>query len=297
MAVQFSDSDDLLDICWDNVFKAVFTRETPTSRGALSGLLSAVIGRPLTATAIRANEPPVGSVRERQIRFDVSCKFGDGGLANVEMTIHPDEFEPVRLEYYASKLFIGQDIRGVDKTFNDLRPAYQIAFLVSKAFFADAELVHRFEYYDPQRRVTLGGRSRIIAFEFTKLEGIVAKPVSAMSVQEKWSVYFRYLTDKTKRQKINEIVKHEEGIDMASEVLLTISKDERERARLLSEYKYEADTQSKMVQARRKGLQEGRQEGEYNKAIKVALAAKRKGADAEFIASITGLSLDEIASL
>jgi hypothetical protein len=258
--IQFSDSDDILDICYDNVFKAVFTKETPMSRGALSGLLSAVIGRDLTVTAIIANEPPVDSTRERQIRFDINCKFGDGELANVEMTIDPDNFEPVRLEYHAGKLFTGQDIRGVDKTFDDLRPAYQIAFLVNKAFFADSELVHQFEYYDPQRRVTLGGRSRIITFEFTKLESIVEKPVPAMSIQEKWSVYFRYLTDKTKRQKINEIVKHEEGIDMASEVLLTISQDERERARLMSEYKYEVDTQSKVIQAQRVGKKEGQTE-------------------------------------
>jgi hypothetical protein len=60
----------------------------------------------------------------------------------------------VRLEYHAGKLFTGQDIRGIDKTFNDLRPAYQIAFLVSKAFFEDSELVHQFEYYDPKRRIT-----------------------------------------------------------------------------------------------------------------------------------------------
>jgi predicted transposase/invertase (TIGR01784 family) len=88
---------------------------------------------------------------------------------------------------------------------------------------------------------------------------------------------------------------------MASEVLLTISKDERERARLLSEYKYEVDTQSKMVQARRKGLQEGRQEGlqegRQQGLLGVALAAKKKGLDAGLIASITGLSPDEIASL
>jgi urease gamma subunit len=38
---------------------------------------------------------------------------------------------------------------------------------------------------------------------------------------------------------------------MASEVLISISRDEVERARLMSEYKGEVDQQSKMVQARR----------------------------------------------
>jgi predicted transposase YdaD len=49
---------------------------------------------------------------------------------------------------------------------------------------------------------------------------------------------------------------------MASEVLLTISRDEVERALLMSEYKYQLDMQSKLVHAKRQGRQEGRQEGE-----------------------------------
>jgi hypothetical protein len=49
---------------------------------------------------------------------------------------------------------------------------------------------------------------------------------------------------------------------MASEVLMTISKDEIERARLLSELKYELDTQSRIAYAEnrlRQALDEVRQ--------------------------------------
>jgi flagellar biosynthesis/type III secretory pathway protein FliH len=42
---------------------------------------------------------------------------------------------------------------------------------------------------------------------------------------------------------------------------MRISKDEVERARLMSEYKYVVDTQSKVVQARREGMKESKQEG------------------------------------
>jgi hypothetical protein len=34
--VRFDDSDDPIDICYDNIFKAVFTKPTPASQGALS---------------------------------------------------------------------------------------------------------------------------------------------------------------------------------------------------------------------------------------------------------------------
>ena len=40
---------------------------------------------------------------------------------------------------------------------------------------------------------------------------------------------------------------------MASQVLMNVSKDEIERARLESEYKYQVDMQSKLVTAKREG--------------------------------------------
>jgi predicted transposase/invertase (TIGR01784 family) len=277
----------------DNVFKAVFTKDTPESQGALAKLLSAIIGRDLSVITLTANEPAIDNIRDRQIRFDINCRDAGGELLNVEMSLNPDKFEPIRLEYHAGKLFTVQDIRGADKTFDDLKPAYQIAFLVRGRFFEDEGFFHTFEYYDPERSISLNGRSRILTLELAKLERVIEKPVGEMSGQEHWAVFFRYLTDKGKRQKINEILEYEEGIKMASEVLLTISKDEVERARLMSEYKYVVDTQSKVVQARREGEQRGMQQGIWE----TAKAAKRKGLNVDLIADITGLSLDEIANL
>jgi hypothetical protein len=66
---------------------------------------------------------------------------------------------------------------------------------------------------------------------------IVDKPAKDMSDVEQWAVFFNYLTDKTKRDKINEIIACNEGIAMAAEVILTISRDKVERARLESEIK------------------------------------------------------------
>jgi len=110
-------------------------------------------------------------------------------------------------------------------------------------------------------RSYIGGRSHIITLELSKLDEVVEKTVTDMSVQEQWAVYFRYLTENGKRCKINEIIEQEEGIAMASEMLITISKDEIERARLESELKYELDTQSKLAYAKQEGREEGWKEG------------------------------------
>jgi len=60
---------------------------------------------------------------------------------------------------------------------------------------------------------------------------------------------------------------------MASEVLIHISKDEIEQARLMSELKYELDTQSNLAHAKREGIKEGMQKGE-NKIIDLLKSGK-----------------------
>jgi hypothetical protein len=124
---------------------------------------------------------------------------------------------------------------------------------------------------------------------FARLDRVIEKPARAMSRSEQWGIFFRYLKDKSRREKINEVMAIEEGIAMASEVLLRISRDEAERVRLMSEYKYVVDTQSKVVQAER--------EGAHTKALEVGRKLKSWGIAAEQIAEATGLALEQIAEL
>jgi predicted transposase/invertase (TIGR01784 family) len=213
--IYFNYEDDIINPCWDNVFKAIFTKDTLESRGALKYFLSAVLRRKLTVLSIMANEPPVDSVNERQIRYDITCKFDDGELCNIEMTLNPDAYEPVRLEYYSSKLFVNQDIRGKGKSYRDLKHSYQIALLVNAPIFEDSVFVHNFKHYDEDHGISLNGRSHIITIELSKLEQIAKKPVAEMTALERWAVFFRYTPDKDRRELVNEIIEIEEGIAMA----------------------------------------------------------------------------------
>ena len=61
------------------MFKATFTKESPESRGALSELMSALIGEKLAVISITANEPPVSALGEKQIRYDIACSSRTGG--------------------------------------------------------------------------------------------------------------------------------------------------------------------------------------------------------------------------
>jgi hypothetical protein len=110
-----------------------------------------------------------------------------------------------------------------------------------------------------------------------------------MTAAEQWAFFFRYLTDKTKRRKIIEILEQEEGIAMASEVLMATSRDEHERVRLMSELKADLDWQSKRGYAQQEVRQEERQA--------IAGNLKAMGDSFDKIARATGLSLDDIAKL
>jgi hypothetical protein len=162
--IQFDKDADIIDIRIDRAFKAVFTGESPRSRGALKGLLSCLTRRDLAILSLGPNEPPPGFAEDRQIRFDIHCKFNGGELADIEMTINPRAFETLRMEFYVCRLFTTQDIRGTAKHYRDLKQTYHISFL-NKNLFADDVLVHEFTYYDGAHNLSLDGKTRIITVE------------------------------------------------------------------------------------------------------------------------------------
>ena len=286
----FGDGIQILDIRYDHVFKAVFTRDTVKSRGALSDLISALIGRTVAVDTIAANEPPIENLRQRYLRFDVVCRAEKGELINVEMSFNLNADELTRLEYHASRLFVGQDIHGKDKNFDDLKETYQIAILAKAKFFSDKNLKHNFLYYDPDTRTSLGGKTRIITVELVKTKPIADKSVEEMTNAELWAVFFQYLTDEEKRDKIIEIINREEGIAMAVETLGTFTQNEIEYARMSTLLKSELDYQSGIAEARSEGLTKGRNEASFEIARKM----KNAGRPLSEIMEFTGLPLETI---
>jgi len=297
----FGDWERILDIRYDEVFKAVFTKDTSASRGALSKLISALIGRNVAVEVIIANEPPIDDTRQRYLRFDVACKTDKGELVNVEMSFNPRVSEPVRLEYHVARLFVGQDVHGKDKKYDDLKETYQIAILANEKFFDDENFVHNFTYSDLDNRISLGGRTKIITVELEKTEPAVGKPVEEMTNAELWAVFFQYLTDPEKRDKIIEIINQEEGIAMAVDTLINITKDEIEFARMTTLIKSELDWRSGLADAenkgRKEGLSVGRSEGRNEEKLESAKKMKTMGFLTEQIQAVTGLSTEAIAQL
>jgi len=273
----FGDGTSIYDIRYDPVFKTTFTRDSSNSRAALSDLISSLIGRTVSIKTINANEPPIYDLRQRYVRFDIVCRTEKGEHVNVEMSFNPDSAESVRLEYHASRLFVGQDLHGKDKNYSSLKECYQIAILAKMKLFSDKNLTHNFLYYDPAARVSLKGKTRIITVELAKTKPIANKSIKEMTNAEQWAVFFQYLTDQKKRSKIIEIINHEEGIAMAVKTLGTLTQKELDYIRESSRLKSELDWQSHMTNAKLKGLRKGLREGRKRGRIEGRMEGRNEG--------------------
>jgi predicted transposase/invertase (TIGR01784 family) len=300
--IQFSDDEELPDICQDPIFKALMTKNTPPSQKARDGLLSAILDQPVTVISVNPNEPPVNGIHDRQIRFDLNVRLTNGELANVEMTKDPSPYEVLRMEYYAARLYAGQEIRGVHLDYRDLKKTWQISLLVNRNLFPGESLIHRFVYYDYLHGINLNGRTEIVTVELKKADKAMEQGIARMCAAERWAYFFRYLTDKSKRRLINEILTAEEGIAMAGKVVQGFTKHELELFHQISKDKWQTDMQSRLVyaqeEAREKGLKEGLQEG-VQKGLKEAKKEdvrmlKKHGISPEQIAEFLNLSPDVV---
>jgi len=124
-----------------------------------------------------------------------------------------------------------------------------------------------------------------VFIELPKIERILDKPVDEMTNLEQWATFFRYVSDKSKRDIINRIIGRKEAIKMATDVLELISKDEKERLRYESELIFDLDQRSRVNDARKEGK------------VEVAKSMLSDGLEYETIMKYTELSLEEIQSL
>ena len=301
---------DILPPSDDRVFKLILTKDD--SKPVLMDLISAVINRPVVDVVVRNNEPPPGDTSEKAERLDVNCSIDDGSQADLEMQASPIEEdadgEHQNLKgksiYYLCDLHSSQSSKGV-RRYDRLARTYQVTFCSYTVFPYRTEFVNSFSLRHDKDNELLSNAVQIYYIELSKLKGVLKKPVEAMADLEKWAIFFRYANDGNCREKVNEIIKSKEAMQMAGELLMSISQDERERAVFRSRRMYQTDLQSNLATAedrgrrlgRQEGLQEGLQEGRSERNFEIARMMLSAGEPTEKIMSYTGLTRQEITQL
>jgi DNA-binding NarL/FixJ family response regulator len=129
----------------------------------------------------------------------------------------------------------------------------------------------------------------------SKLDYTLNKRVEDLTGMEIWGLFFGHVQDPRYREIINNIIKTKEEVGMATELLLEVSQDERERARMMSRKKFLMDETSNRITAQRlmaKGAAEERRknvEHMYSEGFSVAQIAKGLGLSEKDVNDILGL--------
>lgn len=285
---------DILPPSDDRVFKLILT--APEAKPVLMDLISAIIQRPVVNVVVRNNELPPGDTEEKAERFDVNCQIDDGSQADLEMQASRIEEErdgkhqnlKGKSIYYLCDLHSSQPSKGV-KRYDRLARTYQVTFCSYTVFPDRSEYLNSFSMRHDQDNELLSDAIHIVYVELSKLQEIMKKSVNDMTDLEKWSIFFQYANEPACRETVNEVIASKEVLQMAGDLLMSISQDERERAVFRSRRMYQTDMQSNIATAEDRGRKE--------RNIEIARNALEMGFQMEDIVKLTGLTWEEVEHL
>ena len=292
---------DILEPSDDRIFKALLTH--PNAGSALKNLISAVIERTVTEVQIRNNELPVTDDDEKNERLDVNCVVDGGDQVDVEMQasrrveLTDDKHISFinKSIYYLTDLHSSQKSKGV--AYRDMVRTYQVTFCDHNVFETWPDFISRFSLRRDNGE-QLSDQINIAVIELDKLNKLLNKPVEDMALIEEWSVFFKYAPDPKHRDLVNNVINKNGGIAMAATLLMEISKDEHERARIRSRKMAETDRISDLLTAEargiEKGIEKGVEKGVEKSKIEIAKTMIADGMDVNTVSKYTKLTVDDI---
>ena len=280
----------LLNPRCDPIFKAIFTQGTKESDFALRELISALLGQKVVELTLQPNEPPIETLTNMQMSFDVSVKFDTGELADIEMQGRNQNYDyEARSEIQAARLLNIAAVRGSNW---HSQKVYQISIL---NFEFDKDDNAPLSWYTMRKDGggRLGDRLNVIFLDLAKIRKKLGTPVENLTKTDKWGMYFACADVEKHRNYIEQIVKSEEGLMAADFVVKRMSADEanwfRQNSYLMGQWDYNHG----LERAEMRGLARG----ERNAKLEAAKNLLAFGDSAEKVSAVTGLSVDEILSL
>jgi predicted transposase/invertase (TIGR01784 family) len=242
---------DILSPTDDRIFKAMLT--APEAKPALLLVASAIVNRPVVDVLVRNNELAVSDTEEKAEQFDINCKVDDDSQADIEMQANRMEEEKgskhenlrARSIYNLCDLHSSQSSKG--KRYDKLIRSYQVMFCGFTVFPDRKDFVNSFSVRHDIDNGLLHNAVQAMFVELSKLSDILRKPIEEMTDMERFSVFLRYAENLEYRDVVNRVIESKEGLAVAGEVLMSISKDERERAIFRSRRIALADQESNRI--------------------------------------------------
>jgi predicted transposase/invertase (TIGR01784 family) len=289
----------------DGVFKTLLTH--PDATQCLRDIIASNIGLPVKKATVRNTELPLGDVREKRERFDVSCEIDGGGQINVEMQADPvagdnlaNKHKNIRSRAIYNVCDLHSSQKGIGIPYGKLVRTYQITFCGYTVFEERESCFNRFSFRNSEGEELLDTVS-ILFVELSKLKRVMEKPVSEMTDAEMWAIFLAYADEAKYKELLDEIMAVKEEIKMAYDLLTSISQNEDERARFRSRRKYQMDMEHTRIVTFEEGKKEGRTEGwndgRTDGKLEFARNLLKNGFSLEVVIENSGLSPEEIQVL
>ena len=218
---------------------------------------------------------------------DVLCQDENGNKYIVEMQVAKEKGFAKRAQYYAAKAYANQ--ANVGGIYENLKEIVFIAisdfimFEGKPGFKSDHVILDRHSHEHDLKD---------FSFTFLELPKFRKTIDELNSITDKW-MYFFNGTEETSPEDLAKIIGSDAIMERAYHELDRYYWNEDELLSYEQAEKYEGAYNASM----RQKYDEGREEGEYLKAIKTAKIMKTKGMQTTVITECTGLSEDEIEKL
>jgi predicted transposase/invertase (TIGR01784 family) len=283
---------ELLDPRVDFVFKRIFGSES--NKDVLLDFLNQIF--------IKAGEPPLNEIilmnpytdkddpLDKQSIFDVYAKTAEGKMIDIEMQLFNKYNIEKRTLFYWSKRYASQLQQG--EKYQELKKCVTINIL-NYSFLPNEEYHNVFHLREDRTMIPLIDDIEVHFLELSKLDDVVP----TQSGLKNWLLFLKSV-DTT----YWEVLKmNEPGLTKAMDTLQYLSQDTEARRLYEARQKYLHDEASMLEGAKqvgmREGMKEGMKEGLKKGVIEVAKNMLGLKMDITTIASVTGLSEDEILKL
>ncbi len=284
----------------DLVFKKLFGSEE--NKDILLSLINAILPVNEQVAAITLKNPyNISDYAEGKLSIlDIKAQAEDGRIFDIEIQIRGSSYYGKRALFYWAKIFGSQLDYAFDETdsnlnisevgYSDLKKCIVIS-LMDFNFFQDARYYRFYTLKDGDTNEKHKDLDYLDLY-FIELKKYQGKLENVKTTLERW-ITFLNNAHKYDTQKLPKELAEIKEIRKACQKLDVMFLDEQERQYYESQQKFWLDQNSFLKEKLEKAVEQA----EINSKIEIAKNAIKKGLDNQFIAELTGLSIEQIEAL
>jgi predicted transposase/invertase (TIGR01784 family) len=284
----------------DLVFKKLFASEE--NKDILLSLINAILPVNEQVAAITLKNPyNISDYAEGKLSIlDIKAQAEDGRIFDIEIQIRGSSYYGKRALFYWAKIFGSQLDYAFDETdsnlnisevgYSDLKKCIVIS-LMDFNFFQDARYYRFYTLKDGDTNEKHKDLDYLDLY-FIELKKYQGKLENVKTTLERW-ITFLNNAHKYDTQKLPKELAEIKEIRKACQKLDVMFLDEQERQYYESQQKFWLDQNSFLKETLEKAVEQA----EINSKIEIAKNAIKKGLDNQFIAELTGLSIEQIEAL